>query len=457
VAKPPAAQRNSKELGVASGRGYTGSFNADDFLPQLRGIRATRTFREMRDNDSTIGAVFFAFEMILRAVNWRIEAVDESPEAEQAKEFVEGAFGDMSHTFEDFISEILSFLTFGYSYFEVVSKRRMGPHQTDGSRRSRFDDGLIGFRKIAPRPQWTLDRYKLDDNGGITGFHQQAMGRNTFLPIEKCILFRTTSTNGNPTGRSLLRNAWTSYHYMTNIMQIESIAIERDLNGLPVGFIPGAYLADSATAAQIAVRNALETTLRDVKFNEQGYVMLPSDLWQDDEGKFSSVRQVDMKLMASEGSRDIDTSAVIQRYQGSIARSMLADFVTLGQGDKGSFALSKSKTDLFLEALEGYAMNVASTINRHLIPKLWAYNGFDLDMMPTLVPGRVRPIDLKEFGDFISALSSAGAPLFPDEELENVVREMADLPERVMDDDDLLPVAQKPEPEQTEEPEDESV
>ena len=46
-----------KILGVAGDNTYNGQIRADEFLPELRGKKAIRKYREMRDNDSTIGAV----------------------------------------------------------------------------------------------------------------------------------------------------------------------------------------------------------------------------------------------------------------------------------------------------------------------------------------------------------------------------------------------------------------
>ena len=51
-------------LGVAGDNTHNGSIRADEFLPELRGKRAVRKFREIRENDSTIGAVMYAGEQI---------------------------------------------------------------------------------------------------------------------------------------------------------------------------------------------------------------------------------------------------------------------------------------------------------------------------------------------------------------------------------------------------------
>lgn len=416
-----------KELGASSSKNSQG-FDWEEFIPNLRGRKAIKKYREMRDNDPIIGAIILAMDLMLRGVDWRVEG-----ENDEAIEFVESVMGDMENTWEDFISDVVSFLPFGFSVFEIVYKRR----RKTGTHKSRHDDGKIGVHKLSPRPQWTITEFVYEDSK-VVGYKQDTIGMTgVTVPMSKSILFRTSSLNDLPTGRSILRNAYVSYYYSTHVTSIESIAIERELNGLPVARIPSEYLVDNASADKVAFRNAIEQMVRDVKRNEQGYIVLPSDLYTDDEGKLSSSRMVEFELMTSSGTRDIDTSKVIMRHQQDMARSVLADFITLGQGDTGSFALSKSKTDLFLSALQAYADNIAATITKQLITPLWRLNGFNDDDMPDVVAGTVAPADLGELGEFVRNVSGAGMPIFADIETENAVREMAGLPTRD-DDDDLL-------------------
>ena len=59
---------STKILGVAGQNVHNGNFRADEFLRELKGRAAVKKYREMRDNDSTIGAVMFAIEQMLRDV-----------------------------------------------------------------------------------------------------------------------------------------------------------------------------------------------------------------------------------------------------------------------------------------------------------------------------------------------------------------------------------------------------
>lgn len=438
MAKAPVKATATRELGAAGNYGRDDQLRPDEFLPKLRGLNATRTFREMKDNDPVIGAVLMAFEMLLRAAEFRVDAANDSPEAEEAKLFVEQCFADMEGTTDDFLAEVLTFLPFGFSVFEVIYKIRGGRKTSDPARYSQFDDGLYGIRKLAPRAQWTIDRFLTDENGAITGVRQSALSLklgSVDIPASKMLHFRTSTVNNDPSGRSILRNAFTSYHYASHIQMIEAIAVEREMNGIPVGKIPSEYLGESATAAQQGFTNAFKKILRDVKFNDQGFILIPSDVYENDDGSKTSIPMVQFDLVTAKGTRAIPTGEVILRHQQNIARSVLADFLMLGAGDAGSFALSKSKTDLFLAAAAGYTEAIAAVLNRQLLPRLWDLNGFDPEIMPSIAFGEIAPVDLAELGAFVRDIAGAGMPLFPDDDTENTLRRAAGFPEKTVDPD----------------------
>ena len=112
-------------LGVSGSNTHNGQIRADEFLPELRGRKAIRKYMEMRDNDATIGAVLYAVEQILRDVDLKVTPADDSDAAIKEADFIESVLEDMEHTLDDHISEALSFLSFGFSFFEVVYKRSL--------------------------------------------------------------------------------------------------------------------------------------------------------------------------------------------------------------------------------------------------------------------------------------------------------------------------------------------
>ena len=397
-------------LGIAGDNTHNGQIRADEFLPELRGKKAIRKYREMRDNDATIGAVMYSVEQILRDVDLHVKPVDDSDAAKVEADFVKSVLNDMDHTLDDHVAEALSFLSYGFGWFEVVYKRRVGPTERSDKKHSKYTDGRIGVRKIASRAPWTINKFDVDQKtGDVLGIEQSVgiMNGSNYIPVNKSIYYRTTSLNGDPSGRSILRNAYTSYEYLNNIQAIEAIAVERELAGIPIARIPAEYLSGDASVAQSGFVNNLQQILRDVKFNEQGYIILPSDTYPDKDGAPSSTRLVDIELMASNGKRNIDINPIVSRYQHDIARSVLSEFLLLGSSG-GSYALSKSKTDLFLRALESYIQAIVDVLNKQLVERLWQLNGLNYDLMPTIEAGDVAPHDLREIAGFLRNLNGAG-------------------------------------------------
>lgn len=422
---------SKKILGVAGQNVRNGTLKADDLQPELRGKRAIRKYREMRDNDATIGAALYAVEQMLRDVPIKVVPYDDSEASKKEAEFIESVLEDMDHTLDDHISEALSFLTFGFSAFEVVYKSRVGPYEKNPKKCSKFTDNRIGVRKIAPRAQWTINKFDVDEKTGDTlGFYQDitsGFGSN-YIPLRKSILYRTTTINGDPSGRSILRNSYASYERLNALQQYEAIGIERELAGIPHAEVPAEYLGPDATDAQVAFINSLKEILRDVKFNEQGYLITPSDTYPGKEGEPTATKLVSIRLMSSDGSRNIDIDPVIKRYQHDIARSVLAEFIMLGGGSSGSYALSKSKSDLFLRALESYIQTIIDTLNKQLVEPLWRLNGLDFNTLPKIVAGDVAPHDLKELGGYLRNLNGAGISYADDINIVNSLMDQAELP-----------------------------
>ena len=429
MAKKLSPSKAQATLGVAGDNTHNGQIRADEFLPELRGKKAIRKYREMRDNDATVGAVMYAVEQILRDVELHVKPVNDTPEAKRESDFVLSVLDDMDHSLDDHIAEAISYLSYGFYWGEVIYKRRVGPTENSDKKQSKYTDGRIGVRKIAARAPWTINKFDVDQKtGDVLGIEQSVglMNGKNYIPANKSLYYRTTTLNGDPSGRSILRNAYTSYEYLNNIQAIEAIAVERELAGIPVARVPAEYLSNDASAAQSGFIGNLQQILRDVKFNEQGYIILPSDTYPDKDGVATSTRLVDIELMASSGKRNIDINPIISRYQHDIARSVLSEFLLLGSSG-GSYALSKSKTDLFLRALESYIQAIVDVLNKQLVERLWQLNGLNYDLMPTIEAGDVAPHDLKEVSAFLRNLNGADINVSAHPEIVKDLMDIAEL------------------------------
>jgi hypothetical protein len=424
VAEGVVDKKMYSEIGATGLKRWGGQVD-EEFLPQLRGPLAAKVFREMRDNDPVVGAVVFAVDMLLRQVTWRTESYSQNWEDLQAEQLLKDCMDDMSHTWEDLVSEILSMLPYGWAWHEVVYKRRLGDVKHP-SLRSKHNDGLIGWRKMPIRAQDTLSDWEFDDDGGVQAMKQIAppdMSEKT-IPIEKSLLFRSTTHKNNPEGRSILRNAYRPWYFKKRLEEIEGIGIERDLAGLPVAWVPAEMMTSNASDDDQYVVEMFKKMVRNVRRDEQEGLVLPMEY--DENGK----ELYRFELLNSGGTRAINIDGAITRYEQRIAMTILADFILLGHEQTGSYALSVNKTGIFRTALNSWAQSIAEVFNRHEIPRLFHLNGWQLQGFPRIVPGEVDPPDLSELGQFITQVSGSGMTLFPDPDLEDFIRQAAKLPER---------------------------
>lgn len=412
-----------------SGLKRSGGRIYEEQLRKLSGGRAAKIYAEMSQNDPVIGSILFAIEMLCRQVTWSAEpASDNTADAEPAQ-FLEECMSDMSHSWPDLISEILTMLINGWAYHEIIYKYRQGPDSTDPSRRSKFTDGKIGWRKIPLRAQESLDRWEFQDDGGIAGMHQSVMygtnPGNVFIPIEKALLFRTKIIKNNPEGVSVLRTSHRPWFFKKRIEEIEAIGIERDLAGLPVCEVPPENLMSDATATQKAMVEQLKVIVSEIRRDEREGLVIPAEL--NDDGKPTGFK---FRLLSTGGTRQIDVDKTITRYEQRIAMTVLAEFIMLGLDKVGSFSLVSSKMNLFSTALYAWLDSIAEVFNRFAIPRLFQVNGWKLEQLPTLKHGPVQELSIDELGVFLEKLGKAGFPLVGDDELENYLRRKANLPQR---------------------------
>lgn len=420
-----------REYGRLGQNRYLGTF-FEEFLPELRGKKGIKVYREMSDNDDIIGAIMFALEMLMRQATWSVAPGGPTAADQRAAEFVDSCRDDMQQTWTETISEVLSFLNYGWSWHEIVYKRRTGSRR-DPKLNSKFDDGLIGWRKMPIRSQDTLWEWSYSPDDDLLGMIQAAPPtfEHVLIPSEKSLHFTTKSVKGNPEGRSILRNAYRAWYFKKRIQEFEGIGIERDLAGFPVLTSPeGVNLFDSEDPDMQKLRRMAECIVSNVKRDAVEGLVLPFG-W-------------DFKLLGSGGQRQFDTCKIIERYDQRMAMTVLADFILLGHEKVGSFALSSDKTELFGVAIGSFLDIICEVFNSQAIPPLINLNGTAFDGLtgyPRLEHGDIETPDLSVLGKFITDMSGIGA-IMPDDALEGYLRRVANLPERQEDSEPRAPHAQ---------------
>lgn len=392
---------------------YNGNIG-EELIPELKErSKRIKTYKEMSENDAVISGILFVVQMLCRSVAWKVEAYSKDTQDIKNAEFLLQCWEDMSHTPQDFISEALKMLDYGFSIFEIVYKKR------DDSN-SNYPDGKIGWRKFATRSQDSVDTWKFDNEGGIAGFNQWVQGSTSsvFIPIEKLLLFRTSSYKNNPEGVSVLRKCYRSWYLKKHIEDVEAIGIERDLAGLPVMYVPAAITMASATAEEKATYAKCEKIVQNVRQDEEAGIVLPSIT--DEKGN----RLFDFKLITSGGGRSFDTDKIVRRYEQRIAMSMCADFMMLGTDQSGSFALSENKTTLFSQAIEVYLDIIRDVLNQYAIPRLFEINGMDTRACPRFDHESIKRDDIEKVARYVQMLSQSGMPIFPNKNIENYLLDL---------------------------------
>ena len=422
---------NQREIGRIGQHRYgsagSGNIFFEEFLPELRGLRGVQAFTEMADNDATVGAILFAIEMLIRNVDLKIEPGGNTDKDKEAAAFVESCIDDMERTWADTLSEILSFVTYGWSYHEIVYKRRIGKTASPFTN-SKYSDGLIGWRKLPIRSQDTLYGWEYkEDTDDLIGMIQAPPPsfQQRFIPIEKALHFRTRSRKDNPEGRSILRTAYRAYYFKKRIEEIEGYGIERDLAGFPILYAPADMdIWDMSDKDMVEILARAERIVSSIRRDQREGLVLP--------GGYELGKGWKLELITSGSRRQFDTNAIIDRYDKRIATCVLADFVMLGQQQVGSFALADTKTKIFALAIGAYLDVICEVFNNQGIPRLIDINGDHFKRItdyPKMAHGDIDEPDLASYAAFINAMVGAGV-LIPDDALEDEVRRIGNLPDR---------------------------
>lgn len=406
---------NFKQLGTTGLRRY-GPYVYEEFLPELRWPYAGKIYQEMADNDPVIGAILYLAEMLIRGTSWSVEPASTSAPDVEAAKFLKSCMDDMDMSWANTISEILSMLTYGFSFHEIVYKVRRGPNETSSKYKSKYTDGRIGWRRLPIRAQTSLHEWTFNKEGDVTAFVQMAEPdfKIVSIPMSKGLLFRTRISRDNPEGKSLLRNAYRPWFFKKHFEEIEGIGIERDLAGFPVLKAPQDLdLWNEDDERMVALRARAEELVASVRRDSEEGILLPYG-WE-------------LNLLSSGSSRQINIGETIDRYDNRIAITMLSDIILIGNNKAGSFALADTKQSMLAAALQAQLQNIADVFNNKAVPDLFNYNYFpDITNFPKIVPGQIQTPSLKELALVLRAM---GLNIAGDMELQNYLRHTLGMPD----------------------------
>lgn len=387
--------RTAAELGRPGLPLFAGRISLDK-NPRLRWPAAGKIYRDMLDNEPAAAALWTAARTLLRT-DVQVSPSGKTSRDKQASEHVEACLQDMRDSISTKLKQQASAMFYGFDIHEIVYKRR--------------PDGLVGWADWAIRRQETLERWGSDKKGRVDAFVQRPAPdyKLTAIPLKKCIHVIADDSDGSPEGRGALRSMYRYWYMVTQFELLAGIGLERGV-GFPV-------FQRTETNPPIQLTEAQENDLAEqasaIRQNEQAYVMLPPGMT--------------FRFEPMPGVEAASYLAFIQNFRVWMLSTALAEFIALGTGDTGSFALGKSKIDLFLKALTGFQDKLCDTINRQAIPQLMRYNGWgDLEEYPKVSLPAVREYDLTMLSGFAKTLHDMEA-FHATPEDEEWLRKISDL------------------------------
>ncbi len=391
------------EMGVSTSQ-HVASTLYEDFLPELRGRQALRTWREMSSNDATVAAYLFAISMLVREVDWRVEPADKSTAAQQTADWLAEQIDGLAHPMSDTVGEAFTSLQYGFSFHEIV-------YQMAG--------GRVGWERFAHRPQDTLIRWKLDDHLRPTAFVQAApSGGTVTIPTGvKGLLYRMDTTT--PSGTPILRGAYRSWMLKKRAEEYLMIGMSRMLNGLPKATLP-AHVLQAGPGDPIY--DAFKKLVTRVKRDEQMGILIPSDTDENGTPLYT------FDLVSPSGNPQFEQIVkVIRMFASDMTATVLAQFMGLGRDSVGSRALAEPQQELFQTALSAQMDMLQDALNRQVVRALFDLNPGMSGPTPRLVHGELKDVDMTGLAELMLKTAQAGAVWFTGDPDDPAMAQLKDL------------------------------
>lgn len=274
----------------------------------------------------------------------------------------------------------------------------------------RGDDGLFRLRKLAPRPQWTIQRFNVAVDGGLDSVQQLAPAASqkvvwgvvpAEIPINRLVLYPRNMRPGYWMGRSILRSGYKHWRLKNEIMRIQAAAARRNGMGVPVGTVDSSLQADVNKMQKLA----------------SGFTGGMNS------GVGLGTGQT-LELLGVKGNMP-DTQRMLEYHDKMIALGGLAHFLNL-DGKGGSYALANVLYDPFVTAENAALKFFIRIANEHIVEDLVDIN-FGADVGAPLIVADEIGTQQEASASALQMLVNAGL-LSPDVLVEQTLRQRLNLP-----------------------------
>lgn len=337
-------------------------------VPDLRWPLSLVVFSRMPREDARVWSVLSAIGLPIRRAQFRIDpnGAEDKIVAQVAADFGLPIVGDNGgdsqpaqprtrdrFSWKSHLRDALSHLRYGHSVFEQLY---------------RYDDrdGKLHLRKLAPRPQFTIQSFNVAADGGLKSITQDAVAARTVKPVEidvsRLVVYRNEPEPGVWIGTSLLRPSYKHWILKDELMRIEAAAARRNGIGVPVAYTTE---EDKRSDAKIREYEQLASRFRGGMSAGAG---LPAG--------------AKLEILGVQGNLP-DMRQAIEYHDKQIALAGLAHFLNLDKG--GSYALASVQADTFVQSVQAIADDILDVTNQHVIEDLVDVN-YSIDAgVPLLV------------------------------------------------------------------------
>lgn len=395
-----------------------------------------RVVDEMRLCPS-IAVALNAYRLLMSRAEWDVVApVGATPEQLDRAKFIKSCMDDMEDSWKATTSNWLDYLDYGSHVSEKVFRRRLVKNG------SKFDDGKIGLRKIAPRSRASLQRWEFSDDGReLLGVEQtlRYMDKSYLytdqlderglisIPREKFLLFVCDGTLGNPEGNSILKSVYLSYKQLVLLQDQELLSIAKNIQGVLCITAPPRYFDPNASAADKSVLAGFTSIIKNYSDGTQRGLLVPAQV--DTESK---VPMFTYTLLESKGVQQ-DVSGTIKRLQGDILTALSCDILKMGMDTAGSFSTQDGDSNILSLAVEHRLQEIADVLNSDLIPQLFRLNGWSDTDLPKFVTKASSSVSLDEHSKWVQRVFSVGG-VEVDRGVLNAIRAVGNLPPKPDDE-----------------------
>ncbi len=310
-------------------------------------------------------------------------------------------FEGMEKTWDEYLTEALTFLIYGHSVFELIDgvnflHPKFGPINIIKN---------LGWRSPRTIEQWNLD----PDTEKVTSIYQQAfgdVGKVVNIPGEFLQILSFRKEGANYEGISPLRACYGSWYRKQEYLKMNAIGIEKFAIPTPIVEIP-------ANSSGTPDYERLIEVLENYVSHEKQYITHP----------------VGYKFELKTNTYDPEkVERSIDSEDKRIVKGFLANFLNLDSGSGGSFALSNDLSDFFLSGIEHVATIICNSFNKHVIPRMIELNRGPRAGYPRLKVSGISDKAGEELANILDKLTGKKI-ITPDDMLEAHMRKRLGLPE----------------------------